>query len=103
MAQLAGKSKGYVPAMGSSRRDGRPGRRDECWPGGSDAADSTRTASCRRKRCRPPSAYFKKWDKDGNGTLDEKEIEAGINSLVPSPQFGPPGGPQRGRPPGGQP
>jgi hypothetical protein len=108
MAQLAGKSKGYVPAMGF----GPPGMGG---PGGGgpgrmlarpalDAADLNKDSKLSPEEVQAAvSVLFKKWDKDGNGTLDEKEIEAGINSLVPSPQFGPPGGPQRGRPPGGQP
>jgi spore coat protein CotH len=45
-------------------------------------------------------ALFKECDKDKNGSLDEKEIAAGIGLLMPGPPgFGPPGG----GPPGGRP
>ena len=36
--------------------------------------------------------YFQEWDKDGSGALDEKEIAAAINQVIPPPPgFGPPG------------
>jgi len=38
-------------------------------------------------------AIFVECDKDKNGTLDDKELGAGVNLLMPPPpQFGPPGG-----------
>ncbi len=106
MAQLAGKNKGYVPAMGF----GPPGMGG---PGGGgpgqqlarpalDVADLNKDGKLSPEEVQAAAnVLFRKWDKDGNGALDEKEIEAGINSLVPGPQFGPPGGGPPGRPKGG--
>ncbi|MCE9530916.1 MAG: hypothetical protein K8T89_07310 [Planctomycetes bacterium] len=37
------------------------------------------------------AAFLKEWDTDKNGSLDGKEIEAGLTGLIPPPKFGPPG------------
>lgn len=42
---------------------------------------------------------FMQWDKDKNGTLDDREIVDGLNQFIPPPEFGPGFGP----PPFGQP
>lgn len=39
---------------------------------------------------------FKQWDKDKNGSLDEKELLEGLNASVPPPEFGPGFGPPPG-------
>lgn len=44
--------------------------------------------------------FFKQWDKDKNGSLDDKELLEGLNRLLLPPNFGPPGRPPGiGRPP----
>ena len=42
--------------------------------------------------------FFKEWDKDKNGTLDEAELAEGLNRLFAPPGIGPPGGAPGGAP-----
>ncbi len=102
LAQLDGKSKGFLPAMPFGPEMGGPGQHfakpvlhfaDHNQDGKVSPEEIQSTASM----------LFKRWDKDGSGTLDEKEIEAGINSLAPGPQPGQPRGGERGRLPMRQP
>ncbi|MSR57098.1 MAG: hypothetical protein EXS05_05440 [Planctomycetaceae bacterium] len=102
MTQLAGKSKGFVPTMpfgppGMGGPGGGPGR--VFAKPALQFADQNKDGKLSPEELQSAAGVlFKRWDKDGNGTLDEKEIEGGINSLVPGPQSGPPGGGERGRP-----
>jgi spore coat protein H len=108
--QLAGKSKGFTP--GGFGFPGGPGMGGPGGPGGSpggmlarpilNAADANHDGKLSQDEIeKAAAALLKKWDKDGNGLLDEKEVEAAINGLLSAPQFGPAGGASRG--PVGQP
>lgn len=117
LAQLAGKSKGFLPEMGfgppGMGGPGGPGP-GGVGPGGGGPgrhfarpalgfADLNKDGKLSPEEVQSAAGVlFKTWDKDGNGALDEKEIEAGINSLLPGPQPGPqprpPGGGERSRP-----
>jgi Ca2+-binding EF-hand superfamily protein len=62
-----------------------------------NAADTNKDGKLSKDEVENATAsLLKKWDKDNNGELDEKELSAAINSLMPAPPFGPPGGPNRG-------
>jgi Ca2+-binding EF-hand superfamily protein len=101
VAQLEGKSKGYVPAgMGF----GQPGGKGPFPPGGfgpgmflnkplMEAADTNKDGKLSREEfMEAAKRFFKECDKDKQGTLDEKALSDGINRLVPPPpNFG--GGP----------
>ncbi|MDB5391579.1 MAG: cotH 1 [Planctomycetaceae bacterium] len=99
-SQLAGQNPGIIPRP--SFGPGGPG-----GPGGGfgrmlarpllNASDKDQDGKLSKAEIETAAAeLLTKWDKDGNGQLDEKELEAAINGLMPSPQFGPPGGPNRG-------
>jgi hypothetical protein len=104
-AQLDGKSPGKMPspAMGP----GGPG-----GPGGGNpaamlvrplltAGDKNRDGKLSKEEIETAAtALLSKWDKDGDGQLDDKELQSAIGSLIPAPQFGPPGGQPGGPNPG---
>jgi hypothetical protein len=107
LAQLDGKSPGRnpAPAMGP----GGPG-----GPGGGfnpgamfarhlmTSGDKNRDGKLSKEEIESGvTALVSKFDKDGDGQLNDQELQAAIGSLIPAPQFGPPGGPNAGRP--GQP
>jgi len=103
-AQLAGKSRGYVPAMGFG-----PGGPQPPQPGKMlsrpllTMADADKDGKVSKAEAQAAfEASFSKWDRNADGTLDEGELEQGINALLSAPpQFGPPAGaPPRGRPEG---
>lgn len=80
-AQLAGKSKGYVPAMSF----GPPGG---FGPGSQlakpllDALDTNKDGKVSEEEmAEGMKRLFKQWDKDGNGLLDQKEIADGLQRL----------------------
>lgn len=106
-AQLAGKSKGYVPAMGF----GPGGFGGPPQPGKQlsrpllNLADANKDGKVSKAEAQAAfEANFSKWDRNADGNIDEGELEQGINALLPAPQFGPPGGaPPRGRPLEGKP
>jgi Ca2+-binding EF-hand superfamily protein len=51
--------------------------------------------------------WFTRWDADKSGTIDENKLREGLNSILPSPRFGPGGppgmGPRPDAPPRGGP
>ncbi len=118
-AQLAGKSKGYVPAGFGFGGGPGGGGGFGMGPGGGGGfgmgnalARSLMEALDGNKDGKVTEAelefgmrkLFKDWDKDKNGTLDEKEIADGLRQLVPAPKLNPPGfGPPKERPKGERP
>jgi hypothetical protein len=73
-------------------------------PGLFEALDVDKDGALRRDEVKSTfGKWFEQWDK-GSG-LDEDKLREGLNSVLPKPQFGPPGGPggQGGPPPGGRP
>lgn len=107
-AQLAGKSKGFVPS-GFGFGGGLAG------PGGMgnaaarplfDALDANRDGKVSSEEMEAGMRrFFSAWDKDKNGSLDPKEIADGLQQLAAPPRFnlpgfGPPKGPAIERPKG---
>lgn len=106
-AQLAGRSKGYVPAamgFGPGGPGPRPGGPGGFGPGNFlarpvlEALDADKDGRVSRDELAAGvKKFFRDCDKGGGGKLDEKALAEGINRLFPPP---PPGG-GRGGPPGG--
>lgn len=95
LAQLDGKRKGYVPAgMGF----GPPGGGFKGPPGGfgpgnflakplMEAINTSKTGKLTKAEVViAAKTFFKQADKDNLGTLDEAQIAAGINAIVPRPK-----------------
>ncbi|MBM3846293.1 MAG: hypothetical protein FJ405_08410 [Verrucomicrobia bacterium] len=102
-AQLAGKSEGKV--LGEFGFGGRGGRRGG-GPGGFmsrgfvSALDSNEDEKLSREEFTSGfGKWFKKWDTDSDGQLDEEQLREGLNADL---AFRPPGGGPEGRPPGGE-
>jgi hypothetical protein len=101
--QLAGRRKGYVPAMGFGPGFGPPGGpagmlagplRERLDEDGDGAISQAEFAAGMDR-------LFAMWDTNGDGTLDEAELRAGLGQLMPPPGGGPPrpeGGFQPGQP-----
>jgi hypothetical protein len=116
-AQLAGRTRGYVPAMGfgpggpgRGGPGGRPGGPGGFGPGNFlarpllEALDSDKDGKVSKDELvAGAKEFFRDCDKDGAGKLDQKALAAGLNRVFPPPPgFGPPGGGPGGRggPPG---
>jgi spore coat protein H len=105
VAQIDGKSKGYVPTMGFG--PGGPGGRP---PGGFgvgnflakpvlEALDGDKDGKLSKAELvAGVKKFFADCDKDKTGTLDEKTLAEGLNRLFPAPPG--PGGPRPGGPGG---
>ncbi len=113
MAQVEGRSKGYVPTMGfgPGGPGGRPGGPGGFGPGNFlakpllQALDTDKDGKVTKDEfVAGARKFFEACDKDKTGKLDEKAIAEGLNRLFPAPPgFGPPGGGPGPRPggPGG--
>ncbi len=112
-AQLAGKSKGYVPTMGfgpggPGGRPGGPGGPGGFGPGMFfarpllEALDTDKNGKISKEELvAGAKKLFADSDKDKKGKIDEKALAEGLSRVFPAPPgFGPPGGPG-GPPPGG--
>src|SRR5207302_2935964 len=101
VAQLTGKRKGYVPVMGFGPGFGMG---DFMARPVLEALDTDKDGKVSKAELvAAVKKFFKDWDKDKKGKLDEKALAEGINRLFPPPPpgFGPPGGGAGG--PGGRP
>src|SRR5204863_334127 len=84
-AQLAGKSQGNMPrpAFGPGGPGGLGGMLVRPIL---NASDANRDGKLSKEELESAAAaLLKQWDKNGNGMLDEPEIQAAINSLMPAP------------------
>jgi spore coat protein CotH len=101
LAQIEGKSKGYVPALGfGPGGPGGPGRGPGPFGPGTflakpllEALDSDKDGKVSKDELiAGVKKFFKDCDKEKKGTLDEKALADGLNRLFPAPPgFGPPG------------
>ncbi|HZY90042.1 MAG TPA: CotH kinase family protein, partial [Gemmataceae bacterium] len=103
-AQLAGKSKGYVPTMGFGPGGPRPGAPG--GPGGGfgpgnflakpllEALDGDKDGTVSKDELvAAAKKFFRDCDKGGAGKLDAKALAEGLNRLFPRPPgVGPPAG-----------
>ncbi len=100
LAQLAGERKGYVPqgmGFGGPPKGGPPGG---FGPGNFVAKPLMETINTGKngKLTKDEAAaaakkFFQDCDKDKTGTIDESQIAAGINRIMPRPPGAPPPGP----------
>lgn len=109
-AQLDGKSPGRIPAPGMGGPGGPGGPPGGFNPGAMlvgpliNAGDKNRDRKLSKEEIETGvTGLIGKFDKDGDGELNEQELQAAIGSLIPAPQFGPPGGGPNFGPPGGRP
>jgi hypothetical protein len=66
------------------------------------AADADKDGSLTRVELKSTFAkWFAAWDTDKSGSLDESKLRAGLNTVLPRPNFGGPGGPGGPRGPDG--
>ncbi|MBI4657802.1 MAG: PQQ-binding-like beta-propeller repeat protein [Verrucomicrobia bacterium] len=99
-----GNPPGGNPPGGGQRGGGRGGFGPARFagPGLFTAADANKDGSLTRAELK---ATFEKWssdwDADKSGSLNEEKLREGLNSALPQPNFGGPGGPAGGRGPGG--
>jgi CheY-like chemotaxis protein len=117
--QIMGPPQGFGPPDGEPGEDGPPGGgRGGGGPGGFGpgpfvggalftAADPRQQGALTREDLKSAFAkWFTEWDTNKTGALDEEQLRAGLNAVLPQPQFGRggpggggPGGPDEG--PGG--
>ncbi|MCY2986771.1 MAG: PQQ-binding-like beta-propeller repeat protein [Planctomycetota bacterium] len=90
---------------GAGRRFGPAGM---VGPGLFTAADADKDGALTRAELKASfENWFSAWDADKSGRITEEQLRAGLNAVLPQPQFGGPGGPSgpggpgRGRGPGG--
>ena len=85
LAQLDGKSQGFVPNMPGGPGMGGPGQ--HFARPALHFTDHNQDGKVSPQELQAAAGMlFKRWDKNGDGALDEQEIETGINSLLPGPQ-----------------
>jgi spore coat protein H len=95
IAQLDGKTKGYVPQAGGFGFGGPP---PDFSPGNQlarplvEALDANKDGKVSEEEfAAGMKKLFAEWDKDKSGTLDQKKIADGLQKLLPPPGgFGPP-------------
>lgn len=94
-AQLAGKSKGYVPqAQGFGPPGGGFGPGNQLAKPLLDAIDANKDGKADEAEfAAAMKKLFGEWDTNKDGTLTQQEIAAGLQKFVPPPKFGPPKGP----------
>jgi hypothetical protein len=90
-AQLAGKGKGYVPAMTAFGPPGGFGPGNQLARPLLDALDADKDGRVSEAEfAAGMRKHFGEWDKDKNGALDQREIADGLQKLVPARPPGPP-------------
>jgi spore coat protein CotH len=99
--QVAGKSKGHVPAggFGFGQPQGNPLARpllESLDADKSGKVSEDEMAAGMRK-------LFHQWDANRDGSVDQKELADGLQRLLPPPKFGPGGPPRKGPPKGNRP
>jgi hypothetical protein len=91
VAQLDGKSSGYVPAMMGFGRPGGFGPGNQLARPLLDALDSDKDGKVSESEfAAGMRKHFSEWDKDKNGMLDQRELAEGLQRLMPARGFGPP-------------
>lgn len=109
VAQLEGKSKGFIPQMGFG--PGGPGGRPGGFGPGNfmarpllEVLDGDKNGKLAKDEFLAGARrFFKECDKDGKGKIDEKALSEGLTRIMPAPPgFGPPpgGAPGAPQPPG---
>jgi len=87
---------------GSGRGPAQFGPARFIGPGLFAAADADKNGSLTRAELKGAfEKWFADWDSDKSGSLDEGKLRAGLDTALPRPNFGGPGGPGGGRGPGG--
>jgi hypothetical protein len=97
--QLAGESQGYVPSSGMMGGFGPPRGAAPVGPMLArpllETMDTNKDGKVSEEEFVAAAQNFaRRWDRDENGQLDERELAEGLQKLVPTP-MGPPGPPGR--------